>query len=860
MSLLNNGISNPEPVTAIPQNGAYGTTDVLINGQSEILEIIAAGAALDNTMSRIVQWVSDCYHGKVSVSIHKVSNDGSQLQLISAQGLQADYIKLIESLNISECPGSCPLAVRTRENIIASDLQAHPSWSGCKDVAAQYDLKACWSVPLLSTHNEVLGVFAIYFDDIKSPGAFDVHLIKLVGHTAAIAMKSHHNMIALQELEARENAAIKRANDDQLNFYRGMLDDAPVMIAVLRGRDMVFDFANEFYMRAVGKRHILGKPLREALPELEGQGLLEILDEVFTTGITYIGNETKIYLNRKEDGGLEEAYFNFAYKQIKNTDGAPEGILVHAVDVSDHVRALRRAEESEQRFRSFVLNSPMPIGIYIGREMRIQTVNEAILRAWEKDSSVIGKTFREALPELEGQPFFQLLDDVYTTGIPYQATEDKVYLMRDGKIQPTYYNFTYTPLRDENGMVYGVMNTATEVTDLVKAKQKLQQAEVRLLNAVDVAELGTWSIDVETQQVDFSNRVKAILGTETNSLTLPDFLGFIHEDDRQKVKGELDNAGGTNGVIDFECRFINRQTEAEHVVHGRAKLFIDENSEFGRINGKLKDITLERMTRKQLEKQVEARTLELQKLNNDLVKLNESLNQFAYVASHDLQEPLRKIHMYSDILQHSYKNKVLDETGLIYLDKILASSQRMSSLIKDLLAFSRVESAEQPKEKVELAGIIHNIIVDYEVLIQQKKATINVGDLPPVQAMPLQMNQLFYNMIGNALKFSKANVPPVVDIHSRILTKDEIEQYSNLKDKEYCEITISDNGIGFNPSFAEQIFVIFQRLNLKEHYEGNGIGLALCKKIVENHEGDISVTSKENEGTTFKIILPLSNL
>lgn len=860
MNLLNNGIPNAEPVTTIPQNGANGTIDVLIHGQADILEMIAAGAALDNTLSRIAQWVSDCYHGKVSVSIHKVSNDGTQLQLVSAQGLHAGYVKLIESLNILEAPGVCTLAARTRESIIAADLQAHPSWSSHKDVAAQYNLKACWSIPLLSANSEVLGVFAVYFDHVMAPGAFDVRVIKLVGHTAAIAMKSHHNVIVQQEMEARENVAIKRVNDDQLNFYKGMLDDAPVMIAVLRGRDMVFDFANEFYMRAVGKRHILGKPLREALPELEGQGLLEILDEVFTTGIAYIGNETKIYLNRKEDGGVEEAYFNFAYKQIRDKDGAPEGILVHAVDVSEHVRALHRAEESEQRFRSFVLNSPMPIGIYIGREMRIQTVNEAILRAWEKDSSVIGKTFREALPELEGQPFFQLLDDVYTTGIPYQATEDKVYLMRNGKIQPTYYNFTYTPLRDENGVVYGVMNTATEVTDLVKAKQKLQQAEVRLLNAVDVAELGTWSIDVATQQVDFSNRVKAILGTETNSLTVSDFLGFIHEEDRQKVKDELDNATETNGVIDFECRFINRQTGAEHVVHGRAKLFIDENSEFGRVNGKLKDITLERMTRKQLEKQVEARTLELQKLNNDLVKLNESLNQFAYVASHDLQEPLRKIHMYSDILQHSYKNKVLDETGLIYLDKILASSQRMSSLIKDLLAFSRVDSTEQPKEKVELTGIIHNIIVDYEVLIQQKKATINVGELPPVQAMPLQMNQLFYNMIGNALKFSKANVPPVIDIHSRILTKEEIAQYPNLKNKEYCEITISDNGIGFNPSFAEQIFVIFQRLNLKEHYEGNGIGLALCKKIVENHEGHISVTSKENEGTTFKIILPLSHL
>jgi two-component system CheB/CheR fusion protein len=259
-----------------------------------------------------------------------------------------------------------------------------------------------------------------------------------------------------------------------------------------------------------------------------------------------------------------------------------------------------------------------------------------------------------------------------------------------------------------------------------------------------------------------------------------------------------------------------------------------------------------------LEKLVKERTDELRVSIEELKQTNLQLDQFAHVASHDLQEPLRKILTFCMRLQDNHKDELSAEVKS-YLNKIEGASSRMTILIKDLLNYSRLLQHEKAFSKTDLNVTLKNNIIDFELLIEEKKAKIEVANLPTLEAIPFQMNQLFHNLISNSLKFSKEGVSPVIKIDSRKISEKEIERYPSLNPtNEYVEITFQDNGIGFEQKYAEQIFTIFQRLHNKEIYSGTGIGLALCKKIIENHQGEIFANSKENEGAVFHIILPLT--
>jgi two-component system CheB/CheR fusion protein len=242
---------------------------------------------------------------------------------------------------------------------------------------------------------------------------------------------------------------------------------------------------------------------------------------------------------------------------------------------------------------------------------------------------------------------------------------------------------------------------------------------------------------------------------------------------------------------------------------------------------------------------------------SQLKKTNEQLDQFVHVASHDLQEPLRKVLTFAGRLRDKGKERL---TGQIetYLDKIETSASRMTSLIKDLLDYSRLSEPIDLFESTDLNENIGTILVDFEVLAEEKKAQINVGKLPVIQAIPVQMNQLFYNLIGNALKFSQKDVPPKVNITSRKLTQKEVTENATLKPHlEYVEIIVEDQGIGFDQKYEHQIFTIFQRLNQQSEYSGTGIGLAMVKRIVDNHQGKVFAFSKIGEGAEFHIILPV---
>ncbi|HHN63734.1 MAG TPA: hypothetical protein ENK09_00025 [Nitrospirae bacterium] len=271
-----------------------------------------------------------------------------------------------------------------------------------------------------------------------------------------------------------------------------------------------------------------------------------------------------------------------------------------------------------------------------------------------------------------------------------------------------------------------------------------------------------------------------------------------------------------------------------------------------------------------LEIEVEKRTAQLREVNEQLRKelvdrrraeerlketaelltrKNQELQEFVYIASHDLQEPLRKVMAFSDRLKSRYSD-VIDEKGLDYMKRMQNATERMQTFINDLLMYSRVTTKARPYEPVDLKMVFNEVVNDLEVKIQESRGRVEAEGLAIIEADPLQMRQLFQNLIGNALKFRKKSEPPVVKIKGVFL-----EPEDNGSGRLY-RITVQDNGIGFDERYADRIFGVFQRLHGRNEYRGSGIGLSICKKIVERHRGRIMARSSPGEGSTFIVLLP----
>ncbi|AMV17458.1 sensor histidine kinase [Planctomyces sp. SH-PL14] len=259
------------------------------------------------------------------------------------------------------------------------------------------------------------------------------------------------------------------------------------------------------------------------------------------------------------------------------------------------------------------------------------------------------------------------------------------------------------------------------------------------------------------------------------------------------------------------------------------------------------ELETRRKANEELEGKVEERTQELNEMNTALRTSNRELEQFASVASHDLQEPLRKIEAFGDRLKT--RSTTLEETSRDYLERILASASRMRTLINDLLSFSRVTTRAQPFARINLDKVAREVVSDLEGRLQQVSGRVEIGPLPEIEADPTQIRQLFQNLIGNALKFHKPDVPPVVQVAGQML--------SPSRKGAQVELTVKDNGIGFEEVYLDRIFEVFQRLHGRNEYEGTGIGLAICRKIAERHGGTITARSRPEQGAEFIVTLPV---
>ncbi len=314
--------------------------------------------------------------------------------------------------------------------------------------------------------------------------------------------------------------------------------------------------------------------------------------------------------------------------------------------------------------------------------------------------------------------------------------------------------------------------------------------------------------------------------------------------------------GYKSGAVDYIYKPINPD-----FLKAKVSVFVDlyrKNYQLIQQEQKLiainKSLEIEITEHKMSEEKVKALNLELLKNIDKLESANKDLDRFAFMASHDLQEPLRKILTFSERLNTKYGGH-LDEEGARYIHRIRSATERLQTLIKDIMTFAKISMEKSAFEKSDLNALVNEVILEMESTIQEKGAKVELETLPEMYINPSLMRPLFYNLIHNALKYAKANVDPVIRIYSEpdpIL----IERGQNEDGYSYYRIYVKDNGIGFDQKYAEQIFEMFKRLHHHDEYEGTGIGLAFCKKIVEQHDGFISARSEPDQGATFIVSLP----
>ncbi|MDR7211710.1 ATP-binding protein [Flavobacterium piscis] len=487
--------------------------------------------------------------------------------------------------------------------------------------------------------------------------------------------------------------------------------------------------------------------------------------------------------------------------------------------------------------KDIVDNTPLPIAVYTGNELKIMLANTAMIQTWGKGDKVIGKNYLEVLPEIKNEVFFEQAANVLKTGIPFHGKNKKADLVIDGIMKSHYFNYSFIPLFDEEKKIYGVMNTGVDVTELYNANQQVQSAEERLRIAIDSSGMGTYEIDLATKEIKTCGNFNHILSIES-PMSRDELITKLHPDDlavREKAHKEAESSG----QISYEARIL-KGDDSTGWVKINGKIIRDENDEPITIIGTIQDINEQREFQEELKKQVAENTEQLRRSNDDLL-------HFANVVSHDLREPVRKIKIFNGLIRNE-KEAVFNENSIKYLNKIDQSTQRMQNIIEGILAYSTLDKNKQPIEEIDLNETIENIKTDLELIIKEKNAILVTCELPVIQGAPILINQLFYNLIQNALKFSKADQPPRVIITTSLI---------NINGTDSVQITIKDNGIGLDEAFKERIFSAFERLHSKDQYEGNGLGLSLCRKIAQRHNGTVTAKGEKDNGAEFIVTLPL---
>lgn len=374
--------------------------------------------------------------------------------------------------------------------------------------------------------------------------------------------------------------------------------------------------------------------------------------------------------------------------------------------------------------------------------------------------------------------------------------------------------------------IYLAQKSKRQLKTLVMAQKALQENEQRLKEAQNIAHIGNWDCDILKNELIWSDEIYHIFGLVPQQLGVAyeEFINSVHPEDRELVIKSVNEALHEKKPYDIDYRIV-LPDGAEKVVHEQARIIFDENGNSIRMAGTIQDITRRKKDEEKLEEQAV-----------ELLRSNEELERFAYIASHDLQEPLRTISSFTQLIARRYKGK-LDSDADEFISFIVDGASRMQGLINDLLTYSRVGTRSKDLAATDCEVVLSNVLASLREALDESGAVVTHDPLPTIAADPTQMEQLFQNLISNAIKF-RGDEPPRIQISAE-------------RGKHEWLFSVQDNGIGIAPDYFDRIFIIFQRLHGKKEYPGSGIGLAICKKIAERHGGRIWLSSEKGKGTTF---------
>ncbi|RYZ17633.1 MAG: PAS domain-containing sensor histidine kinase, partial [Chitinophagaceae bacterium] len=380
--------------------------------------------------------------------------------------------------------------------------------------------------------------------------------------------------------------------------------------------------------------------------------------------------------------------------------------------------------------------------------------------------------------------------------------------------------------------------TSSMINFIDLLRQRIASQETQLLEAESIAHLGSFDWDITSNQTRSSPEMRRIIGNN-DPIGLELFLDLVHPDDSSALQAAIAEsfAGGQ-----LQCEFRLQSGGQVKTVWARGVVHFDESGQPLRMLGVIQDVS----DRKRMEETLLLKTLELE-------RSNEELQQFASVASHDLKEPLRKIALYSGLIENE-ETAALSPAGLKNLERIKDAARRMRLLIEDILAFSSL-SKEGEAQPVSLERLFGEVVELLESRIRETGATVHYDGLPEAVVIPFQFRQLFQNLLSNSLKFIRPDTDPVIHVrHSYVNAPETAERLAPAR--RYLQLEFSDNGIGFPEHYAEKIFGLFSRLHSRNQFEGTGLGLAICRKVVENHGGRIEAVSTPGGGATFRITIP----
>jgi len=715
-----------------------------------------------------------------------------------------------------------------------------------------------------------------------------------VYRVAGVAQDVSEQMFVQQQL--MENSQLLGESEAR---FRNIIKQVPGAILVVRGDDFVIDQVNPPMMELIGHgAEAIGQPMLSLMPELADEFAWQQVRRVYLEGAEYDGKEILVTHSRGEV--VSEHYYNLSYRPLWE-GGKITGVIQAATDITDQVFARKKLEETETKLRGVIAAAPAGIGLFIGRDLVIESPNQTFIDIVGKGPGVEGLPLREAMPELltEGQPFLKILDDVFTTGVPFISPASLVKIVQNGVLNDNYYNISYTPLRDKNGVIYGILDIAIDVTAQVTVQQALEESESTLRGAIEIADMGIWELNMKTGVTTYSERLKQLFEFDQDYIEWERLYNPIHENDRERLKAAVAQVStpGSSGFLDEEYTIITRITGRHRTVRALAKMYFDKEGKPDKLIGSMRDLTEERKTQLALEQLVQQRTEELEVANEELAATNEelastneelaagndefaainekmeetndmllrsnnNLETFAYIASHDLQEPLRKIQQFGNLLMARHGDSIGD--GITYVERMQSAASRMSALISDLLEFSRITTHSEMTGTVSLEEVVSQVLLTLELTVQEAGAKIDVDTLPDVTGDASQLMQLMQNLFSNAIKFSRvdssgAPAIPIIKIKCQTIAAADLP--ADIKPARpaaaYYRIDVVDNGVGFDEKYLDRIFQLFQRLHGKSEFAGTGIGLAISEKVVINHGGAITASSTPGKGAIFSVYLPV---